>query len=708
MMNDLELLKIIDVAVQDSTAMDSTFQTANADLLDRYFGNPYGDEKPGRSKVVSDDVQDVVEADMPPLVRIFLGAGDVLKFAPNRSSNEADVEEAKQKTKYINWQVRHQPWSYPVISGWIKDAEIQKVGVVKYFMEEAKEVEEIFQEGMSPIEMTNLMTALESEQGVKSVTIASRGEENELGEFDVKFKVLREKKCTKIIGVPIERFIFSRNARDKDDAQVVGDIEVVSRGELLKRGYKRKLIDLCERSGNTVNPSSNVQNVRDEGEGGPDRRVSSDSWALEEVEIQDLYILVDYDDDGIAERRHILRSGDTILENEVFGHVPYAMMSSIMMPHKAIGRSRAEITRPTAKVKTAVLRGMMDNIYAVNNPGMGINSKVIMDDLLVSRPSRIVRSKDDSNPAQNMMPFEIPYVGDRALQVIQYLDQARAQTTGSLLPSQGLLADDLGKETATRFNGIDSAAKAKVELVARTMAETGFRQLFEGLAWLNRSFQNYEVEFEVLGEEYIVNPTEWKYTHNVKTSVGIGIGDDDKLTQLMVGFLQISEQLKAQNSPITDQVKIYNMLDRMVSASGLPETKEFFNNPEKPEELLLAENEALTNAVAVLQEQAQAAANPLAEAETIKAQASLIEAKSKQETDVAKEVESSRQFFSKLQEEQRQFNLKMMADMRKTKEEMAAKITEMGLKYDEPALVDAELDNRIRSMSTEDLIRMLA
>ena len=152
MLSDLELLKLVDLAVSDSTAKDATFMRENEYLLDRYMGNPYGNEVPERSKVISQDVMDVVEADMPALAKIFLGSGDILKFKPNKKSDKADVKEADVKTKYIHWQIREQDWSYEVIHGWLKDTEIQKMGVVKYFIDETTEIEEEKKTGLNAVE----------------------------------------------------------------------------------------------------------------------------------------------------------------------------------------------------------------------------------------------------------------------------------------------------------------------------------------------------------------------------------------------------------------------------------------------------------------------------------------------------------------------------------------------------------------------------
>lgn len=670
-MNEATLNHQLDILTTDATGNNSTFIKENEYLLDRYEGNPYGDEVPERSKVVSNDVMDVVEADMPSLARIFLGPSDVLKFKPNTRKPD-DVKEADEKTKYVDWQIRKQPWSFQVLHGFIKNAEINKLSVVKYYIEETTEIEEHKKTGLSNEELALYQESLQGED-VKDIEIV-REEENGDTENEIVFKVKRTRQSVKVVDVALENFRMTKNASDKDSAPLVGDVEIVTRGELLSRGFPRdKISTLQETDASKKLKESRLPAIRNAKEGGTTTQESVDSWASEEVEIEDLYALVDYDNDGIAERRRIIRSGDVILLNEVFNHVPYAMQSAILMPHKAIGKSRAEIAAPTARIKTAVLRGTMDNIYAVNNPRIGANENVTMDDLLVMRPNGIVRTLGESNPGQNLFPIEIPYIGDKSLQIIQYLDQSRAQTTGANMASQGLNADDLGKETATRFNGIKDEGGAKTELVARVMAETGFRQLYEGVAWLDANYQNTATEIEVLGNELTVKPSDWKFNHSVVSKVGLGAGDDEQMLGTMTGLWQIHQQLQAMNSPMTDEVKRYNILKNIVNASGLPEEGEYFNNPERPEQLIKAQNEILTRVVQQLQEQVQSLQNPLAEAETIKAQAKLIEAQSKQSVEI-----------EKMREDQRQFNIETQQKQDQFMKDLAKQLTELQLKYNQP------------------------
>jgi hypothetical protein len=65
-MNKDDLLTILNTGVQDTTAFDSVFMAENENLLERYLGRPYGNELPNRSSVISNDVMDVVESDLPP------------------------------------------------------------------------------------------------------------------------------------------------------------------------------------------------------------------------------------------------------------------------------------------------------------------------------------------------------------------------------------------------------------------------------------------------------------------------------------------------------------------------------------------------------------------------------------------------------------------------------------------------------------------
>ena len=680
-MTESELVALLSQAEEDAATYNGEFSKENTKYLSAYLGDKSGEFSAitNQSSVVSTDIADVVEADMPSLARIFLGSGDVVTFQPNTES-EVEIQEAEEKTKYVNWIVRSQPESFNIIHNWLKDAEIQKNGVVKYFIEEQKEVEVVEYEGVDAQEIQAIIESLKGSKVDKVKVEVAEQEESEIigdtpsevAEFNIKFRVTTEKQKVCIINIPPESFLITRNARSIDDAEMVGDRVRKTRGELLSEGFDKKIIDQLSTVDEEDNRTSNIDAVRNRDQGGSNYDTTINDWASQNVEISDLYVKIDFDGDGIAERRHVMISGNKVLVNEYFNHVPYASLSAILMPHKAIGRSRAEITYPYQLQKTALQRGMNDNIYMVNNPRNVVHPDVDLDDMLTVRTNGIIRMEEGSQvlPGNAVFPLQIPYIGQQALQVIQYVDQSRAQTTGALLANQGLDADKLNQETATRFNGVKDSSDAKIELIARNYGETGFRKLYEGIAWLVSRYQDTATEFRVLGKALTVNPKGWKYSHYVQSNVGLGAGDNEKSLEVLQGIYGIQQSLIQQGSTLADEADVYSTLSRIVQGAGFPRVDEFFNNPDEPDETLKAENEILNKMVVQLQEQVQGMQNPLAEAEQIKAQASLVTAQGKAQLDVLS-----------MQQAQEQFNREQVQANKEFQETMALKLTDLELKY---------------------------
>ena len=624
-MTEHELLAIVGDAERDALAYNGQFLQENQDLLERYLGEPYGDEVEGQSQVISTDVQDLIESDMPALVRVFLGVNDVITFEP-QSSNPADEAEAEEKTKYVNWIIQNQEDSYKIIHDWIKDALMQKAGVLKVVYQEREDVREVEYDGLNEVELMQLVEDLQNE--ADKVEIIGQNENDDLTYY-VQFKIRRKIKEFVLLNVPSDEFLISRNARSVETAALVGDRTVKTRSELIAEGFDYDTVAKLPRLAKSSEEGSGIRALRHKDNGGDDEDTLN-SWASEEVELCDLYVQVDYDGDGIAERRHILKSGNVILENEYFPVVPYPLMSAISMPHRAIGRSRAELAKQTQRIKTAIFRQVLDNIYRVNNGRTVVNDdNTNMDDLLTVRPNGVVRTKGD--PLTAVAQLQTPYIGDKALQVAQYVDHLKAETTGHNLTNQGLDTDKLYKETATRFEGIQEKGAEKIELVARTMAETGFKRLAKVLAWMVSHYQNDAKEILVLGKPLTVDPRKWRYDHPVKVTIH---KDEETLLQNLSGLLTIHQQLKATGSPVTDESKVYNTLSKAVKAMGFSDPSVFFNDPTQPDQVLQAQVEQLSMMVQQLQQQVQQ--NPLAEAELIKAQAKMAEAQGKSTNDMQK------------------------------------------------------------------------
>ena len=662
-MSDSELLALVSEAERDAVRYSAEFMADNEKFLRYYNREPFGDEVEGQSQVVTSDVADTVESDMPSLVRIFLGSKDVMTFEPATSS-QADKEEAEQKTRYVNWLVRNQPTSFKVIHDWMKDALIQKMGVVKFGYEEIERTEIDEWDGINEeeLELIDIQLKIKAEKGIKIEYIEQA--DNDDGTKYIKVRQTFIDKRFFVRGVPTEDFIISRNAVDEDDAEIIGDTAMVARGELVAAGYDEAVVRRLP-SVDDQDEVSTMKAIRYRDQGGDKQAENVSHWANQLVQVFYLYVKVDYDGDGIPERRYIVKAGNTILENEQHGMVPYAINSAVLMPHSAIGRGRAELVTDHQRVSSVLTRQVLDNIYRVNNGRVVVNDdETNIDDLLTVRPNGIVRTQGD--PTRSVFQLSTPYIGQQALQVIQYWDSLKAQTTGNQLANQGLDADRFGEESATRFQGMEKSGAAKVELVARAFAETGFKKLFDGLAWYVSRYQVEELEVMILGKPITVDPLKWVSHNTVTSNVGLAAGDDEQMLQNMGQLFQINQQLAAVGSPVTDPKITYNIITKILGSMGINRVSDFANDPSVPDDVLLAENVQLKGMLQQLQGQE----DPLAKAAMIEQQGKIAVAQGNLQLKIAE-----------LDEKKRQFDVNELADANQTIADLEFRYSELELKF---------------------------
>ena len=650
-MSKADFLSFVNHAKQDAIQNNTDWMPNNVQNMDYYLANPNGYEEEGHSSVTSNDVQDVVESDMPSLVRTFLGSKEIMEFMA-LVPTDAATQEAEEKTKMVHWVINNQPNSFKIQHDWLKNIELQRVGMMHYRWDDSKTTQIKEYSGLDTDELTlilsNVMQTVEQDKSMELEVLENKQEEDET--WTLKFKIIRTIKSVVLENIPSEEQLISTHAVDKDKATLVGHQRLITRGELVAQGFdETKLRRIPQSDLVNVDRLKRTRSESNTGESSSDNPISH--WASEKVPVYNLYVLIDFDGDGIPERRHVIQIGNEIFHNEQFDHVPYAITSAILMPDSISGRSRADITKETQDVKTTLLRQTLDNGYRVNSGRVVINDEVTnMDDVLVDRINGVIRTTGD--PMSAVSVLQTPYVGDKSLQLIQYMDSARAQTTGSLMANQGLDSDTLYKETATRFNGVEKEGSAKIELVARVIGEVGYRDLFEGIAWIVSRFQNTQQEIEVLGKQMAIDPTKWINDHRLESKVGIAAGDDQDTQSSLGAMLAIHEKLKASGSILTDSVKEFNIMEDLTQSMGFKRADRFFNNPNVEEQTLLPQleqtlqqNEQLMAMVEQLKN------NPFVEPEKIKAETALLKVQNDNQVTLAKMAQDQQQFEAKLRAE---------------------------------------------------------
>jgi hypothetical protein len=244
------------------------------------------------------------------------------------------------------------------------------------------------------------------------------------------------------------------------------------------------------------------------------------------------------------------------------------------MPHRHIGRSYADLTMDIQLIKSTLIRGQLDNMYLANNGRYAISDRVNLDDMLTSRPGGIVRVEGD--PGSGIMPLSHPPLPASSFGMVEYMDSMKEKRTGITAYNQGLDSNSLNK-TATGVAQIMNASQQRIELVARTFAETGVKELFKLVHHLVRTTLTKPDIIRLRNKWVEVDPREWKARKDLSISVGLGAGNKDQQLVHLTSILQMQKEAIAVG--LTNPEKIYNALAKLTQNAGFKNPEEFWVNP---------------------------------------------------------------------------------------------------------------------------------
>ena len=584
-MDDYKLNSIISSEITDAlNHFDSEFSQERIRAMDFYLGEPFGNEVDGRSSVVSTEVADTVEAIMPNLMRVFTANDKYVRFSPRTAE---DVERAEQVSDYVNYIINHDNEGYKIIYNWFKDALLFRLGVVKYFYEEEESVTEEEYNGLTEDELAVLLANPDIEVVEQQETILNSYMEDDgtvvplESSYDLSVRVTERKGKIKVINVPPEEFLVNRRATSLEDAHFVAHRTTMTVSDLVAMGYDREEVEAYAGTFDLDTDEERTNRFQDlEANTGTDAADPT----LKEVVYYECVMKVDYDGDGIAERRRICAIGNEgthILHNEPFDHVPFAVVSPILMPHRMIGRSIYDMTEDLQVIKSTLMRQYLDSVYTSTLPRMvAVEGQVNLDDLLEGTAGGIIRARQPGM----VQPISGTPVGGEVRPLMDYLDNIKEQRTGMSKASQGLDANALQSTTASAISATVRGAQVKLESYARTMAETGVKSLFKGILHLVTKYDNKPRIVRLRNNFVPIDPREWTSEYDVVVQVGLGTADDEQkiafLTQIAAKQEQILMQLGPSN-PIVSMSQYVNTLRSIAEIGGFKDADMFFNSPQQ-------------------------------------------------------------------------------------------------------------------------------
>ena len=583
-MGDDELQGIVGKEIEDAIDYsDNWVSPYRATATEYYRGDPFGDEEEGRSQVVSMDVRDTVQAIMPSLMRIFHSTDRTVEYAPQ---GPEDVAAAKQATEYANYIINRDNNGFLHMHAAFKDALIRKVGVLKCYWDDQTKFETHDLTGLDD----NALAALMSDPAAEVDIVASEpfGEPS----FDpmtgdvlpapmihaVRVTYTHPDGRVRLEAVPPEEFLISREAKSLEDADYVAHRRILTVSELVAMGYDYD--EVVKMSSAHEDMATNIERTTRNRALNNEMNERHDP-AMKKVLYVENYIKVDYDQDGIAELRKICTAGDgnKILMNEPCAIVPFATFCPDPEAHDFYGMSTADAVMDIQRIKSSIMRNTLDSLAMSIHPRVAIvEGMVNIEDVMNNEVGAIIRQR----AAGQVQPMSMPFVGQQAFPVLQYMDEIKEARTGISKASAGLDAGALQSSTASAVQATISAAQQHIELIARIFAETGMKQLYKIVLHLITTHQDRPRMVRLSNEFVPIDPRVWNADMDVSINVALGRGTD---TERMMMLRQIAEMQKEAMAtmgpvnPLTDMAKLSNTLKAMTELAGFKDASQFWSDP---------------------------------------------------------------------------------------------------------------------------------
>lgn len=594
-MPDVErLLNAIDAAEEHAYGADNdgVLESDRARAIEMYLGKNLEPAPEGRSQVVDRSVYETVQWILPSLCRIFANGDDVVELIPLGPDDE---QAAKQESEYLNYVVTQRNRWFEVCYTWFTDALLTKNAYCYACWDTKREVEIERYERQSEESLAILLDdenieVLSHEQepspdppqpiidpatGQPAIGPDGQPLMQQRMLHTVEIRKTRERGHVSLKVLPPERCKISEKTPSfrLDNCQYFEYFDFCTISELRKQG-----LDVPDDISDDETIDTEEDEARDQfGEDSTEEENLPDP-SMRRVKCRYIWIQYDYDEDGIAERQYVVRVGRNVLYREECNRIPVACIVPNPLPHRHVGLSVADVVADIQRIKTAILRQGLDNLYLSNNPRLFVSDKINLDDVLISAPGRPIRARQPGAVfGQDIAPVPMPFVFPQAMEGLEYMDQVRENRTGTNRYFTGIDQNALNK-TATGIQQLSTMAAQRVEQIARIFA-CGIEDLFSIVHELILKHGHQKDVVRLRGQWVTVDPSTWKKRNDMRISVGFAAGNKDAMVARLTMIAQFQERAIASGLPIVTPDNVYQTALEFTKASDFSAPERFWTDP---------------------------------------------------------------------------------------------------------------------------------
>jgi hypothetical protein len=538
----------------------------------------------GWSSVVSKDTSDIIGWVLPGIMRVFTAGDRIVDYQPAEEGDEQFTDQSSDTINYdfwvkntgyrIMWDCSHDGLLLGdgIVKTWWDDSKIYKTSV--HSRQSAEELALLVEDegteiiAHAPDEPDKDVVDVEPMVGPDGIPVEQEPQEIEVPTFKVKVRRLDKVGRLRFKAIARGDFFIDRDSTTIEDSRFCSQRDPrITRSDLISLGFDKEKVQSIPKYDGTPD-SDRDRLIRDDEEPG---LIDAPDASTEYVELHEVYLKMDVNGDGVAETIRAYYAGNSgsgiLLEWEEYDDEwPFDQIPCWPVPHRFNSDALSGETMDIQQIKTVLYRQGLNNTYQVNNPQKDVeeDSIINMDELINPTVGGVIIRKQGSLPINYAV---VPSILPNVLEAVAAMDRVIEMRTGVSRSTAALDPETLQNQSATASQLQHDASYSQVELIARNMAELGWKKVFAKALRLTVKHHDRARTIRIRGKWEKVDPRFWNADMDAVVNTGLGTGTRDRdLMMLQQLLLQLEKLgLAMQQFGMTEQA--IDMLDKIIKAS---------------------------------------------------------------------------------------------------------------------------------------------
>ena len=469
--NKSEILKNLKADMKEAERLQREWFIKREEWSSQTEGAPYGNEVDGKSKIVSKDIKKQREWMIPSITDPFLSTSDVIKCNP---VTYEDAKAARQNELLLNTQF------------------CRKFNRYNFIMKATKV---LVTEGSVVIQTGWDYEEEEVEAEVEVISVDENGMEFVDTEISMQTNVIRNQP-TAVVCRNEDIFIDPTCMDDMDKCQFVIH-RYESSLNALKQDGRYENLDKVEAA--QYNLTNDPQYLRED-----QSYFEFKDKPRKKFVVHEYWGNYDIDGDGIAEPIVCAWVGNTLIRLESNPYPdkkpPFVIVPFSAVPFHMFGEALAETIGDNQKIKTAITRGMVDNMAKSNNAVVATR-KGALDPVNRKKFLKGENFEFNGTPGDfwqgsyNQLPSS-------AFDMLNLQNNEIESQTGVKSFSGGISGNALGSTATGARGALDATATRRLNLV-RNMSENMIKPIMRKWMAYNAEFLEEEEVIRITNDEYV-------------------------------------------------------------------------------------------------------------------------------------------------------------------------------------------------------------